>query len=471
MIFNVLDVNDISKTSPVRLATLCELIAGISRATKHWTPEEKKLAYDEILIPVCTPIIRFKGCDMSTVSVHAMTTSIVGDWDYRRTHWLYDIIEKVFSECLATKESLNEIVLRSVLNISKTVYIEANQFFNEEFIQVMKKTLIPLFSDIKSFKLDYISMFAGIITSRFLLTRRYQPDGNDDNYYACPSFKVSTEMASLVFDIFDKHKEECPELVALFMSEIFTQNMNDFSFFLPCISDRFSDICTIDSKLVGITSGKFLHYGKNILCKLGFLPWINFGTKMEDTLFNNVIKKQILSIRESLPWNSRLNLVGYLHALTFSHFFLFTKKDFSVLIDDVLPLFLADNNQEVRAAAQALLKMLICMVYNNSWEACAEKVGNYFNQASKEKEKGKINKNLYVAVSFACELVDNTYVWFSGCPEWLPAIFDALERTYSRGDCKEEIKNSMGDFFVRHQGREIPEVEDYKYSFTGGYFT
>ena len=35
----------------------------------------------------------------------------------------------------------------------------------------------------------------------------------------------------------------------------------------------------------------------------------------------------------------------------------------------------------------------------------------------------------------------------------------------------EEIKEALNDFFTRHEGREISEIEDYKYAFTDRYFT
>lgn len=471
LVFNVLDVSDLSKITPVRLATLMELISGISRATKHWTEEEKKLAIDEILVPVCTPLIRFKGFDISSSFVQVLANLMISDWDYRRTQWFLDIIIKVLSECLQNKENMNEIVLRSSVNMAKIYFIEAGNLINEIYLKTMKDILIPLFSNFKSLKLDYISIFSSLISCRLLLAPQYRPnETRDENYYNAPKNQILTEIASLPFIVFDQHKEESPELVALFLSEIFNDSMCDFSFIIPFISERFSDIITIDSKLVDITSGKFLHYGKNIACRLGLLYWCDLGyDKMEEVVFNDMIKKKLMTKRESLPWNSRLNNVGFLHTLTFSNLFLFTKKELSVIIDDVLPPFLSDSNQEVRAAAKSLLKVLICITYNDCLDSCAEKVNKYFNEASKE--KSKLNKNLLVAVSFASALIDNTYVWFNGCPEWLPNIFALLERVYSRGDCKDEIKNSVVDFFTRHRGKEIPEIDDFKYSFSEGYFT
>ena len=54
------------------------------------------------------------------------------------------------------------------------------------------------------------------------------------------------------------------------------------------------------------------------------------------------------------------------YALTFAHFFIFTKKVFMILIEDALPPFLADGNQEVRKTARELLKMLVCITYSDS---------------------------------------------------------------------------------------------------------
>lgn len=472
LILRLLDARYISLTSPVLLTAICELIAGISRATKHWNQEEKKIAIDELLIPSCTPLIHTKGNDQSTMSVQVMASTIVGDWDFRRVQWLYELVKNQLSEIQCNKDQMNEVVLRSVMNFANIIYMQANEFFNEEFIHIMKEIIIPLFADMKKFKLDDLSYFANFLVCRLSLTRQYHPNDEkcQENYYGSPSFKSSKEMAALTFiDVFDKHKENMPELVALFLSEIFSGKMHDFSFFLPFVVERFKDICNIDSKLINITSGKFLHYGKNIMCKLGILQWENYGESIFEVLFENVIKKQIMDIKESLPWNSRLNLVGFLHALTFSHFFLFTKKEFMLLIDEVLPSFLSDSNQEVRKAALSLLKMLVCIAYSDDHELCSEKVKELFELANKD--KNKINKNLFVAVSFASALLANVSVWFKDCPLWLPDIFNELERNYSQGNCKEEIKSTTTEFFTRHEGSDIPEIEDYKYSFTDRYFT
>ena len=123
----------------------------------------------------------------------------------------------------------------------------------------MKEIVIPFFSDMKKFKLDDISYLANFLVCRLSLTKQFHPNDekNEQNYYGCPSFKTSTELASLPFvEVFDKNKNESPDIAALFLSEIFSGKMRDYSFFLPLVVDRFNDIINIDGKLVNITSGK-----------------------------------------------------------------------------------------------------------------------------------------------------------------------------------------------------------------------
>ena len=115
LILRLLDQRSISMTSPVILTSLCELIAGISRSTKHWKKKEKDFAIKEILVQACTPLVHFKGNDSSSISVQVMASTIVGDWDFRRVQCLYDIVKKCFSEIECNKEQMNEVALRCAM--------------------------------------------------------------------------------------------------------------------------------------------------------------------------------------------------------------------------------------------------------------------------------------------------------------------------------------------------------------------
>lgn len=451
------DEKKINELTQAHLMSICEIVAGISRATKHWTSDEKKVAINELLIPATKSLILHKGNDPN---VQEMISVIIKDWDCRRVTWLYTILEELLSNIKENEEQLNIIVLRSVMNVASKAYILANQFIDEQFLHVIKDIVIPLFSDLKKYTNDDISNFEILLFCRFAILPKYQTEKLD----------VPNEIAKLAFnDVFDKHKEEAPELVALFLFGVLLNNFAESKLLLPYIAERFKELCLIENKLAGIASGKYLDIGQTILCVCGFIQWSQYKEKKEAALFDDVIKGQILPLKESLLLNTRLNLVGFLHALAFSNLFLFTKKEFSWLIDDVLPFFLSDSNSEVRLASNSLLKMIVCIAYSDRQKLCSEKVENLFHTASKIKEKEEAKKALFVAVSFACALIANVSISLSSCPDWLPHIFDLLERTYDRGICKEEIKKEVGEFFKRHEGKKIAEIEAYKYISTISY--
>lgn len=442
------------EVQPVHLACLAELVAAISRASKHWSQNDRKIVIDEILVPSLTTLITQKG---SNGAISDMAISIVLNWDYRRNLWLYEIVEEQFKKL---HENLNENILKNLLSFTLIIYRNAGLLFNKEYLRVMNNLVIPIFADLKKFKIEDIVLFARLLACRISFTKSYQQEKEVDN--------ESYQIASLPFlNVFDKQKEEAPERAALILFHLLSQNFAYFSYIIRFMTDRFSDICNVDSKLSEINNGKFVHIGKEIIMNAGILHYQNFGEKLNEIFFEGLIKGQFVAVQNSMPWTSKLNFVGFLHALTLSHLFVFSKNQFLFIFDEILPPFLQDSNQEVRKAARSLIKVFIGVVFSDSKELCIEKVNDFLQMAVKE--KGKSKKNLFTAVELASALLANVSIWFSGCPDWLPNIFYSLERIYKKGDCKEEIKEALNDFFTRHEGREINEIEEYKYVLTGGY--
>ncbi|OHT01656.1 hypothetical protein TRFO_31494 [Tritrichomonas foetus] len=427
------------KGSPVNFITACEALSGLVRATKHWPVESKQSAIDEILKPAVEFFLHSQANETFSI-IETFTVNLIGDSDFRRNYWFFECVEK------ALKENQDNM-LRNALNIAHIIYTEAGALFNQEYLRIMREVVIPRLSNMKALKLDDLSCFAQLFNCRVCTVPRLFENESEP------------EWTNLLFEVFDAHKETDPELIILILSEVFSEPIHNQVAYISNIAKHFKEVCLIDGKVSNMSTNKFLHYGKNVELHFGAMNW-----EVKGDLLDNIFE-QILSVRESLPWNSRLNLVGFLHALTFSHMFSFDRERFKTILTKVLPPFLYDDHLEVRTAAQLLLRTLVSIVFNDKWDECAAHAIENLQNSSNEKN----GKN--ASVSFACSLLYNVTIWTT-CPEWLPEIFYSLEHHYNKGTLtKEEIKNAVNDFWSRHQGREFPEIEDYRYMFSGGYYT
>ena len=75
------------------------------------------------------------------------------------------------------------------------------------------------------------------------------------------------------------------------------------------------------------------------------------------------------------------------------------------------------------------------------------------------------------ATATACAMLSNLSTLMNACPKWLPLVFNELENVYFRGTSfKNVIQKSVKEFWARHGFREIPELEEYRFSLCESYY-
>ena len=406
------------------LETFCEAASGIFKGAKHWEMKAQANLIDEFLKPNISKLLALQLTDTSII-VKSMIKHICRWSDYRRYAWLTEILEKLILES-------SDLVLRNSLNYISTIFSLADLSFDDEYEKFIQDIIIPKFSDLTKFTQEDLEALGLIFSSRNCLHNLFSSKPSESIKY--PQIFFSK--------IFTPNKDAHPELVSIILQSLLSQD--DIDIYLSSTTQYMTDICLINSKLFEISSGKYAQNGLEILFAI-------FGTPYHANVYN--LLDQILNVKNKVPWNSRLHLIGSIHLLVFSHTILFDRTFFDKIMKHYLPPFLGDDQPEVRTEAFMLLRSLISYVYGGRMDECAEYVMS--------------TKNAF----WYCALLYNTVV-FMNCPEWLPGIFEFLEFEYEKNiQSKELIKKSINDFWARNTKREFPELESYRYILSESYYS
>ena len=106
-----------------------------------------------------------------------------------------------------------------------------------------------------------------------------------------------------------------------------------------------------------------------------------------------------------------------------------------------------------------LQKILISQIYFDNYEEFAyETINNLKGQ------------NIQYGIISSCSIISNIRCW-NNAPEWLPILLNCIENIYyKRNKLNNLIVEIFKDFWKKHISIHIPEIEDYRYSFSLGYF-
>jgi hypothetical protein len=120
--------------------------------------------------------------------------------------------------------------------------------------------------------------------------------------------------------------------------------------------------------------------------------------------------------------------------------------------------FAKSERADLREAVRRLIRVTMCV----GWEDLEAFFG--------ETVVGKKADEKF-AVANAVALIGAVVVG-SGVPEWLAQLFEFLERAARKVSLYEKVINAQCSAFWRSVGaRELPEIEDYRYTFSGHYFS
>lgn len=451
-----------SDSSPSQIVTVCTFLAAVQRGLKHWPTSNKKKAIEELLIPITTELIKNKINDNTSKAIAKMAGMFTKQADYRRSHWVIDVCLNLIKEIQQKKS--HATLYKNPLTVLRQ-YLSSCGFSKlDELYDIMKNDIIPLFDNITEFPLDNLS----IIAQMFGNVLSYLPYiAKSDR--AAKSIESAHKLFELFFvEIFDKYKETAPECAFMMLNELVSFSTHHLSPVLSFFIDRFKDICLLDSRLSNMTNTKYLHYGKNILMAIANSRWTEYKDNLTEVLLNGIFKNQIMPILNSLIWNARLHLVGFLHLFVFEHFDLLSKDQFSILLNDIITVFLIDPSHEVSENAENVVPFLVAGNYYDNQSGCAEYIIELFEKARKDR---KNQKNSILPITMACTLLSSTSLFFVPIPEWLPTIFSYLESAFSAGISKKEILAVVNRFWALHERFEFPEIDEFRYAFSHNYYS
>lgn len=420
---------------------LCDIVFGLLESTKHWPENETKQAIDEFFKPAMTLILKPQYEKKTQSCINSFLSYLFKNFDYQRNEFIIEILKDMFKEYRIDTSKGHLLKNALTYSIQCFTVIPTNEF-NPVFVSIMKEFILPVFDDLPSNYLDNISHLAQLFVCRLYFVER--------SY---------TELISMPqIEIFEKYKDTHPEYVAFTFSEMLNSNSLQLQYYVPFFIEKFKDFCDIDNKLPQIQSGRFLHQGRNIFCTFGCLAWDNQNASRLLEIFST----QILPIRDNFNLNTRANLVGFFYTLTLSHISVFKREHYEFILNEILPPFLLDNNDDVHRPSLSLLNSLINILYGSDMESCYSTIQKMFPPMKKDGN----SKDYYLPAFYSCAMISNISIWFDRLPPWLPDLFYQLEMIFNQHICTKEISDTVSLFWKRHEGREIPELEEFRYSFS-----
>ncbi|KAH0787725.1 proteasome activator complex subunit 4B-like [Histomonas meleagridis] len=412
--------------APITVKCACKAFTGFSRGLKHWAENDKEVAIKEILIPTITKILSLKQNDEFQPGIFAF--EIVADLNYHRFNWLNEILIKMLEES-------NGNSLSNALKVAGGIFTEYDISFQNEYISILKNVILPKFDDLSQHMPSTISALAEFVVAR---------------NSALSSPNVDSSILDVIFKlIFDKNFGKNDELLAIFVSQL--MNMIEFcQKFMPYIAERFDKFLLMDSNI----STRFQELTSNSVQKTAVLMW---GLDCEQ--FKLILKK----IKETMPlitWFTKLNVIEFIQISVFSSVFLFTKEIYEEILFEVLPLFVKEENGDIINGLLDTFVQVISILY----------VDGYDKLADETIEKLRQKENNQFAIYSACALLSIVRCW-KDVPKWLPIMFEELEKLfYSKNKLSGIIVGAVKEFWSRHEYVKLPEIEDFKYSFSLGYF-
>ena len=407
-----------------------ESIIGFSRGIKHWSFEEREEGINIILKPYIYEFFHNKQYDSSNYDV---LCNIVADTGYQRIEWIFEIIIQIIKE-----EHNNEALFRNVLNFTAMIYNEINCNFHSKF-ETHLKLIEPFLNDLSKYSNNTINALSNFVYGKLLDLK---------------SPHINSEFYNLFLkNIFMKNINHPNELI------YFLSNISEYSFFFdtssyqlcPFFSEIFQELINLDSKITlqyqNNSTSCFLYFGK-----------FSWGNENGIKYFENIIKIT-QEIYPSIQWFTKLNILTFFKSACFKNIFKFTKYIYKNLLNNILPLFIKEDKIEILNETIKLQKILISQIYFDNYEEFAyETINNLKGQ------------NIQYGIISSCSIISNIRCW-NNAPEWLPILLNCIENIYyKRNKLNNLIVEIFKDFWKKHTSIHIPEIEDYRYSFSLGYF-
>lgn len=206
------------------------------------------------------------------------------------------------------------------------------------------------------------------------------------------------------------------------------------------------------------------------LLEFGNLPENERKFSFSDTMcllaLNNLIdsidffermKKKSLTMSWSIRYSCNILLSKFLY----THMYTVSNDVMNYFLNDFIPTYLLDDNQNVQLEATENLRMCMMLLLHE------EKAFENFAKKCINEMKSKQNIGAIKAVSVIKSLTIT-----NSCPQWLPTMFDEVLKLYdSRHPYAKMFEDTMKDFWLKHLYQNIPEIEEFRYVFNHSYHT
>lgn len=347
-----------------------------------------------------------------------------------------EILEEIFGFFDFVKKSDFNSVILDVIGVS---FHKFNSNFALSFDDLLINFIFPKIKDLSSFhKSDCVSL-GHLFRSRSLIG-------------SSPIVNNSKFLDFFFGDFFDSSIINSPENFLELFNVFLTKN--PFVAILPFLLTKLKTIISVHSK---ISVSQDIVY-QEVFHKLSKLSW---------NLLENSISSILLLCQEvifSLSKETQIILIHFLEDIFLGYSFYFSIENFSFLKDKIIfVLSKSSKNVDVQKALQHLFAFLI-RFFNPS-----ETLISKFIEESVVLIQDKTNEGIGILSGSA---VLGSLLLEKTSPKFLPSLFEHLSsKFYSSQLYTTLISSAAQVFWNRHQFHELPEIEEFRFSFFPSYFS
>jgi hypothetical protein len=237
-------------------------------------------------------------------------------------------------------------------------------------------------------------------------------------------------------------------LAALFAGAHLAESRGAFRS-LPFVTARITRLFTLRASI----SPQFVGDWDIITRSLGRLPWADAPEEVARLIGS------LAELLSTAQWFVQEQVLYFVHTLVFSQMFALDPSVYRQIQGQILRVYAHSDRAELRAAAIVVTRMAIPIAWDD--------FGVFFQELVKA-ERASDEK---FAIANAVALI-GAVVFVGKVPQWLPALFEFLEWAARKVRLYEKAINAACAAFWKSVGiREVPEIEDYRYAFSGQYFS
>ncbi len=342
--------------------------------------------------------------------------------DYRRHIWVLDVIR----ECMSSND---DVLIGNAATTFGLYQVHAHLRANAMLTEFARTEIIPRILPMSSFSEATIKALAIGLTSIMYVSRSPLP-------------KYSYDLIRIIFeDVIDKCLDGPNDSISIFLGNIMIPEIKGGEFIVPYVADRIVKFFGLRN----VATTDVIPTIEDFLCELGRLPWASCETKLIDTL------RALSSTYSSSAWFVRINVIHFIHMLCFCNFWCLSEQTQSVLLKDIIPLFIKDEKDELRREGIIVTRMLIPLSFDN--------FGEFYSREVLEASNNNIGCANGLSLLGLVEV-------FPECPVWLADLLEYLERSHQREPkYRDLIASEFASFWNSAGSREVPEIENHRLSF------